>query len=147
MLSKFDFEITSPGSYASVFTVKMAFDNIKEEPAQQLKNTNVAQDFNVKSMEIPQATATQSLSSSSSPSSGGMSMNSRSKAQISRSSQLDYVDENSINGTSARQHVVSSKLNESIDADSVSSAFSKKSRKFGSIRNPFGKSRKQLVKK
>jgi ankyrin repeat protein len=122
-------------------------DNIKEEPVQHHKNTSVAQDFNVKSMEIPQATATQSLSSSSSPSSGGMSLNSRSKAQISRTSQLDYVDENSINGTSARQHGVSSKLNQSIDADSVSSAFSKKSRKFGSIRNPFGKSRKQLVKK
>lgn len=112
-----------------------------------IREGSVQQQFSTKFMEIPQATATQSLSSSSSPSTGGASFTSRSKTGLSRSTQLDYVDENSINGTTSRSHNMSSKLNDSVDVSSVVSSQSKRSRKFGSIRNPFGKSRKQSLKK
>jgi len=112
------------------------------EKARQTYNVNPVHSTKLpttKEMGIPQASATQSLSSSSNPS---VDSGSRSKMSGMRSNPLDYVDENSINGTQSR----SIKSHEPSDHLSESSSVSKKSRKFGSIRNPF-KGKKQSVKK
>lgn len=118
------------------------------------KTYDIRSNVNSKEMDMPQAPAssTQSLSSSSSQSmppsigSASMSLASRSKMSASRGSKLEYVDENSINGTNSRKPTMS-KVNEYSDHSSVTSSQSRRSRKFGSIRNPFSKGRKQSVKK
>lgn len=136
---------SAKSSRPSTTTPVESRENMTVEPVQRSKAYNAPQDFSKTIMEVPQPTSTQSLSSSS-PSVGGGSTNSRSKMSLSRGAQLDYVDENSVNGTSGN-NPVSDKLNDSVDMSSVTSSVSKRSRKFGSIRNPFGKSKRQALKK
>mmetsp|Transcript_2860 Transcript_2860/g.5360 ORF Transcript_2860/g.5360 Transcript_2860/m.5360 type:complete len:2050 (+) Transcript_2860:305-6454(+) len=113
----------------------------------QDKSGNVSltsQSFSRKEMDVPQATSTQSLSSSSQPSNGSFSLGSKSRKGGYRNPPLDYVDENSVNGASRNSP---SKHMDDADAASVaSSQSSRKSRRFGNIRNPFSKNKRQSLR-
>lgn len=109
----------------------------------QAASINSSQTFGLKDSAVPQ-TWTQSLSSSSAPSTNS----SRSRNSGSRGQQLDYADENSVNGTRRNQDVKNSaskkEMYDDSDGVSVSSSTSRRSRRFGSIRNPFSKNKNRL---
>ena len=112
----------------------------------QAASINSSQTFGLKDSAVPQA-STQSLSSSSVPSTNS----SRSRKSGSKGQQPHYADENSINGTRRIQNVksIASKkemYHDSADDVSVSSSTSRRSRRFGSIRNPFSKNKKTVLK-
>jgi serine/threonine protein kinase/ankyrin repeat protein len=123
---------------------------LTRSPPQVKPNSSIsltAQSFTKKDMEVPQATSTHSLSSSSQPSNGSFSMGSKSRKAGYRNSQLEYVDENSVNGTSRNHDENSpSKHYDDADSSSVASSTSRRSRRFGNIRNPFSKSKRQSLK-
>ena len=105
------------------------------------------QNFSVKEAPVPQATPTRSLSSASSPSTGSaLSQSSipRKSPEKSLSKQLEFVDENSVNGSSRHHKKINTRAGD--DASSVSSSQSKKSKSkmFGSIRSRFKSNRHSL---
>jgi len=115
------------------------------QPPQAASINSSRTSFGLKDSAVPQA-STQSLSSSSVPSTNS----SRSRKSGSRGQQLDYADENSVNGTRRNQDVKNSaskkEMYDDSDDVSVSSSTSRRSRRFGSIRNPFSKNKKSALK-
>jgi ankyrin repeat protein len=121
------------------------------QPPQEA-SVNSAQTFGTKSAFVPQA-PTRSLSSSSGPSTGSASTGSTSRKSGFKSQHLDQVDENSVNGTRKKQNVNNNSKNDKMfdttddsETFSVGSSSSRRSRRFGSIRNPFSKNKKTAFK-
>jgi hypothetical protein len=120
------------------------FDNPTRSSSQMKSLMTSPNLISKKDMEVPHATSTQSLSSSSVPSNGSFSMGSKSRKTGYRSQQLDYVDENSGNARSRNHDENSPRKNvDDSDSSSVSSSISRKSKRFSNIRNPFSKNKRQ----